>query len=432
LAVAEGNATRNTAMNLRYSRLAYLLATLCLMVAALTSPPARSQEQDETKGAPAEPADAKEIREQIAAVQKLQPRLPDRGAALYFLAAAKQHLRENRQALALLKECVALQEGFDPSGEPAFMELKGTKEYTTMIEKVHRGFPVVAQAHEAFRTIEKDLVPEGLAYDGQRNVFYLGSLNRRKIVEIGHDGVASDFVPPDGLGLLPVLGIRLSPNDGTVWADSFTDSGQTELLHFDATGKLLGRFKPDDEGKHGFNDLVIRKSGEVITTDSLADAVFRFDSASHTFTALHVHRPLFYPNGIALSGDDHLLYVADNLGVVVVNLATGESHDVDPGQRSTLAGIDGLYWYNGNLLAIQNGIGSPRIATFHLSSDGLRVTRTTVLENRTNFTVLPTTGAIRGSDFYFIANSQIDNLNNDKVMDVTKLEVIRIGVLRLP
>jgi hypothetical protein len=45
---------------------------------------------------------------------------------------------------------------------------------------------------------------------------------------------------------------------------------------------------------------------------------------------------------------------------------------------------------------------------------------------------LPTTGAIRGSDFFFIVNSQIDNLNNDKVMDVTRLEAIRIGVLRLP
>jgi SMP-30/Gluconolactonase/LRE-like region len=410
----------------------YLFAVSCLTVVAFTSPAARSQDQEETKGAPAEPADAKEVREQIAAVQKLEPTLPDRGAALYFLARAKQHLRENREALALLKECVALQEGFDPSGSPTFMELKGTKEFTTLIEGVRRDFPVVAQAHEAFRTIEKDLVPEGLAYDPQRNVFYLSSLNRRKIVEIGRDGVTSNFVPSDSVKLLPVLGIRLSPNDGTVWADSFTDSGQSELLHFDAAGKLLGRFKPEGTEKHGFNDLVIRKSGEVITTDSLANAVFRFDPASQTFTSLHIHRQLFYPNGIALSGDEHLLYMADDLGVVAVELTTGESHDVDPGQRSTLAGVDGLYWYNGSLVAIQNGIGSPRVAAFRLSNDGLRVTHTTVLENRTNFTVLPTTGAIRGSDFYFIANSQIDNLNDDKVMDVTRLEVIRVGVLRLP
>lgn len=424
--------TRDSPKNLRCLRLSLFLALLCLPTFLSSPAAALGQDPEEIKGAPAEPADAQEIRNQVAAVQKLQSTLPDRGAALYFLAAAKEHLRENREALALLKECLALQEGFDPSGDPAFLGLKESKEFTAQIENVHRDFPVVAQAREAVRTTEKDLIPEGLSYDAQRNVFYLSSLNRRKIVEIGRDGRTSDFVPADRYGLLPVLGIRISPSDGTVWADSFTDSGRTELLHFDASGKLLGRFKPEGAAKHGFNDLVIRKNGEVITTDSLANAVLRFDPAARTFTALPIHRPLFYPNGIALSEDDHTLYVADSLGVVRVDLASGENRDVDPGQKSTLAGIDGLYWHNGSLIGIQNGIGSPRVAAFRLSSDGLRVTRTTVLENRSNFCVLPTTGAIRGSDFFFIANSQIDNMNNDKVMDVTRLEVIRIGVLRLP
>jgi len=260
----------------------------------------------------------------------------------------------------------------------------------------------------------------------------MSSLNRRKILQFALDGIASDFVPAEKYGLLPVLGIRLSPTDDSVWADSFSDAGQTELLHFDSSGKLLGRFKPGDSAKHGFNDLVVRRNGEVLTTDSLANEVFRFEPVSQNFSLIPLHRPLFYPNGIALAPDNHTLYVADSLGVIRVDLFSGESRDVDPGPRSTLAGIDGLYWYNGSLIGIQNGIGSPRVAAFRLSNDGLRVTHTTVLENRSNFTVLPTTGAIRGSDFYFIANSQIDNVSNDKVMDVTKLEVIRIGVVRLP
>jgi sugar lactone lactonase YvrE len=409
-----------------------VLAFLYLLAVLFSSPVARCQDQEELKGVPAEPTDAEEVRAQIAAVEKLRATLPDRGAALYYLAVSKQHLRETREALALLKECLALHEGFDPSGEPAFLELKSSKEFTAMIDGVHQDYPVVARAHEAFRTTEKDLVPEGLAYDAKRTLFYLSSLNRRKIVRISRDGI-SDFVPPDRFGLLPVLGIRLDPNDDTVWADSFTDSTSlTELLHFDATGNLLGRFKPQGTAKHGFNDLVVRKSGEVITTDSLANTVFRFDPAKRDFTTLPVHRPLFYPNGIALSGDDRTLYVADYLGVVCVDLSSGESHDVDPGARSTLAGVDGLYWYNGSLIAIQNGIGVPRIAAFHLASDGFHVTRTTVLENRSNLLAMPTTGAIRGSDFFFIANSQIENMNNDKVMDVTKLAVVRVGVLKLP
>jgi hypothetical protein len=416
----------------RWQTAAIRSAMLCACLVALAPRSANCQDQGDIKGSPAEPDDAQHVREQIASVQKLQAKLPDRGSALYFLAAAKEHLRDSVEAFALLKECLALQEGFDPSGEPTFGEFRGTKEFTTMIDKAHRDFPVVAQAHEAFRTIARDLVPEGLAYDPHRNVFYLSSLNRRKILQFALDGIASDYVPAEKYGLLPILGIRLSASDDTVWADSFSEGGQTELLHFDSSGNLLGRFKPMDSAKHGFNDLVVRRNGDVLTTDSLANEVLRFEPVSQKFFPIAVHRPLFYPNGIALAADDHTLYVADSLGVIRVDLSDGDSRDVDPGPRSTLAGIDGLYWYNGALIGIQNGIGSPRVAAFRLSNDGLRVTHTTVLENRSNYTVLPTTGAIRGSDFYFIANSQIDNLSNDRVMDVTKLEVIRIGVLRLP
>lgn len=423
---------RSTAMHFRCFFLLKWLALLVLLATLFPPPSAHSQEQEEIKGVPAEPADAQQIRDQIAAVERLQPTLPDHGAALYFLAVAKERLRDSLGALALLKECLALEEGFDPSGDPAFLDLENSADFTGLVGSVHADFRAVLQAREAFRTREKDLIPDGLAYDQPRNVFYLGSVNRRKIVEIGRDGNVSDFLPDGRLGLLPVRGISVDPRDDTIWADSFSEDGQTELLHFDGTGKLIGRFKPTNGTKHGFNNLVIQKNGEVITTDSLANAVLRFDPASRTFRALRVHRLLFYPNGMALGGDNQTLYVADSLGVVRIDLARGESRDVDPGPKSTLAGIDGLYWYKGNLVGIQNGIGSPRVAAFRLSSDGGRVTRTTVLENRSHFCTSPTTGAIVGARFFFIANSELDNMNDGKVMDVTRLEPARVGVLRLP
>ncbi len=401
---------------------------LCLP-AALCS---QEKEKEQVKGVLAEPADAAEVREQVAIVEKLQPVVPDRGAVLYFLSTAKQHLGETREALSLLKECLALREGFDPSGDPAFLGLKGSKEFDELAEKVRRDFRPVAAARFAFVTEEKDLIPEGLAYDEKQNLYYLSSLNRKKIVKIDSQGRVSDFVPGDRYGLLPVLGIRLDPADGTVWADSFEDAGRTELLHFNSAGKLLGRYSPKDSAKHGFNDLVLRKNGEVITTDSLNNQIFRFDPRSRTFAPLTAYRTLFYPNGIALADDDQTVYVADAVGIVKMDLRSGESRDVDPGPHNTLAGADGLYWHKGSLIAVQNGIGSPRVAAFKLSEDGNRVTHTRVLENHTQFTILPTTGAIHGNDFYFIANSQIDNLNGDKVMDVTKLAAVRIAVVRLP
>jgi sugar lactone lactonase YvrE len=405
-------------------------------VAALPSFPltrySQEKEKEQIKGVLAEPDDAVEVREQIAVAEKLKTVVPDRGAVLFFLSTAKQHLGETREALRLLKECMALHEGFDPSGSPSFLGSKGTKEFDDLVAAVRRDFPAIAQARLAFVTEEKDLIPEGLAYDAKQNLFYLGSLNRKKIVKIDAQGRVSDFVPADRYGLLPVLGIRLDPADGTVWANTFEDAGRTELVHFDSAGKLLGRFAPKDGAKHGFNDLVVRKNGEVITTDSLNNKVFRLDPQSGAFLALPVYRTLFYPNGIALADDERSLYVADAVGIVKIDLADNSSRDVDPGPRNTTAAADGLYWHNGSLIAVQNGMGSPRVAAFRLSSDGNRVTRVTVLENRTQFTTLPTTGAIRGNDFYFIANSQIDNLNGDKIMDVTKLAAVRIAVVRLP
>jgi hypothetical protein len=414
-----------------------LLSVLSCWIAALSVLPltAYSQEKDkeQVKGVLAEPDNAAEVREQIALVEKMLPQLADRGAALYFLSTAKQHLGETLEALKLLKECLALREGFDPAGSPSLKVLKGSKEFDDLVAGVHRDFPAVAQARLAFITEEKDLVPEGLAYDPGQSLFYLSSLNRRKIVKISAEGRVSDFVPAGRDNLLPVVGIRLDPRDGTVWANSWAEATQrSELLHFDPGGKLLGRFAPTDAAKHGFNDLVVRKSGEVLLTDTVSNQVFQFDFSANTFIPLPVHRPLSGPNGIALAEDDRQLFIADDFGVVRVDLEGGASSDVNPGPRSTLAGIDGLYWRKGSLIAVQNGIGSPRIAAFKLSKDGTRVTQTTVLENRSAFTSLPTTGAIRGNDFYFIANSQVDNLNAGKVMDVTKLAAIRIAVVRLP
>jgi hypothetical protein len=393
---------------------------------------AGAQQQDQMKGAVAEPSDAPEVRKQIAAVEKLQPTFPDRAATLFFLAAMKQHLGETLDALKLLKECISLHAGFDPSGEPAFRALKDSKELTELVETVHRDFPAVARARVAFVTEEKDLVPEGLAYDAKRDVFYLSSLNRRKIVQIDQDKKVSDFVPADRDHLLPVLGIRLDPADGTVWANCFADRGVSELVHYDGTSVLLGRYALKDEGKHGFNDLVVRKNGDVILTDSLGNQVLRFDRKTSAFVPLALYRALLYPNGIAIDENEEQLFVADALGVVRVNLATGASADVNPGPRKTLAGFDGLYWYKGGLVGVQNGIGSARVAAFRLSSDGLLVKQAAVLEYRSPLTTLPTTGAIRGNDFYFIVNSQIDNLNNDKVLDTTRLERVRIAAVRLP
>jgi hypothetical protein len=415
---------------------------ICLTVALCSATLLQAQEEksqqpkeEEVRGAPAEPDDAAEVRAQITAVERMIPTYVDRGAMFYFLAASKMHLGETREALDLLKQCMALEEGFDPSGTSEYAGLRSERAFTEMVDRAKTRFPAVALSRKALVTEEKDLIPEGLAWDSAREVFYLSSLHRRKIVQVTTDSHVSDFLQPLQDAVLPVLGIRMDPNDGTIWANSWEEkpgASRSQLLHLNASGKVLARIAPSDSAQHGFNDLVIRKSGDIFITDSLANQVFRFDPNTKLFSALRLHRQLYYPNGIALAEDDRTLYIADALGVLKYDVAFPSSVDVVPGPHNTLAGVDGLYWYRGSLVTIQNGIGTPRVAVHKLAGDGTRVTKATILEFRTTLAVLPTTGAIRGSDFYFIANSQIDNLNGDKVLDVTRLEPVRIAVVHLP
>jgi streptogramin lyase len=166
-----------------------------------------------------------------------------------------------------------------------------------------------------------DLIPEGLGVDPKKHFFHMGSLSRRKIIKISQAGAASDFVPSGRYELQSICGIKVDPRNEDVWANTCPDSGKgAELLRFDSTGKLLERFNQSAAGSHLFNDLVLRNSDEIYLTDSLAHQALRFDRKTHVFTVLLFSRPLYYPNGIALSGDDDLLYVAHAFGVLQYDL----------------------------------------------------------------------------------------------------------------
>ena len=416
-----------TAFLLRAVRTLFDIGFLCLFLSAGSL---GAQEQEAERGAPLERDDAAEIRAQMATAEGLLGKTTDRGAVLYFLAASHALLGETLPALDRLKECLALREGFDPSGDISFAALKTSPDFQKLLEQVHRDFPAVNLSKIVLTSADKDIFPEGFAYDQTGESFFMSSIYYRKIVKLSRDGKISDFVPGDRYNLLPVLGIRFDPSDGSLWSNSASESkGSSELLHFNRSAELLARYPPADKERHVFNDLVVLRSGLLYLTDTSAGKVYRFDPKTRRFDPLTTARPLIAPNGIALTDDDETLYVADALGVLHVDLNRGLSVEVDPAANNTLAGIDGLYWHKGNLVAVQNGIGTPRVASFRLSQDGLRVAKAVVLQTPLK---TPTTGALRGDDFYFIVNTQIDNLNGGRILDRTQLQPVRIAVVHLP
>ena len=378
------------------------------------------------------------LRDEIKAIEGLMAHagpsgFADRGAALYRLAGQYVRLGDRAKALALLQECVGLDEGFDPTDDPTFVSLNDAA-FRQLVEQVRRRYPPVHRAHVAFTLAQKDLFPEGLAVDSTKRLFYMSNMHLKKIVKITETGEVSDFVSPNLYDLMLVLGVHVDPTDHGVWCATYPgEKNRPEIVHFDEHGQLLERYTPPGTGLHALNDLVLRDTREIYVTDTRGNRAYRFDRTSHRFTELKLSRPLFLPNGITISGDGYALYIADLLGVVRLDLKTSQSEDVVPAPHDTLAGIDGLYWHNGNFVGVQYGTGANRVMRWKLSPDGRRVVSSEVLERGTELVKNPTTGAILDEQFYFIADTGIDNLDSDgKIVDKTKLdEPLHIAVAPL-
>ena len=365
----------------------------------------------------------------IRSVERSLDEVADRGAAIFFLAQLRAETGEPQKALALLKKC-PLDEGFDPDGVESFKTLQSNAAFRALVGRVHRKYPPVHRARRAFTVADRELFPEGIAADPARHVFYLGSEYEDKIIRVTDTGAPTDFVKAGSYDLMPVGGVHVEVTDHSVWA--VTDPGpkdRSELVHFDASGKLRERYTAPGSGPRDLNDFVLRGSHEIYVTDTFANQVYRFDRLTHRFSRLAFPRPIFYPNGITLSGDGNFLYVADMLGVLRVELRDGAVQEVRPGGHFTLAGIDGLYWYRDGLVGLQYGAGAYRAMQWHMAADGLHVVSAEMLEYRTPLVEEPTTGAIVGSNFYFMANTGIENLRGGHIADRTRLESIHVVVV---
>lgn len=272
----------------------------------------------------------------------------------------------------------------------------------------------VARSRVAFTLPERTLVPEGIAYDPETGDVFVGSIHQRKVVRVRRDGTVADFVPSGAHGLRVVLGLEVDPARRLLWAATAgeqrleSERGFSAVIAFDlATGRPAHRVEIDRPGEaHLFNDLAIAADGALFVTDSEAGTVLRVRPGQPPET---LPGRFAYPNGIALSDDGTHLFVAHQTGVDVLDTRRApEWRRVAPAPGGTLAGIDGLSFHDGSLVAVQNGIAPERVARFALSPGRDRVLAAEVLEMGHPRMRIPTTGVVAAGALLFIANSQLD------------------------
>jgi hypothetical protein len=270
----------------------------------------------------------------------------------------------------------------------------------------------------AFHLTDPKLIPEGIAYDAKHDRFFIGSVAQKKIVVADRKGDARDFSKVEDK-LDCVLGMIVDLAREQLYAVStngFLDEAKTQrrnaVVRYDLkTGRLTDRFDAPEAMQ--LNDIAFAPNGTVYATDSMSGTLFRKKPDEKTLTPLGSKGTVAGANGITLGADGNL-YVAISTGIAKINTSTGTPTRLPQPDTVVTGGCDGLYWYEGDLIGIQNVTNPGRVVRIKLADKGTRVAGLIVLQSHHHPDFAePTTGTIAHGALNVIANSYVAHFQPD-------------------
>lgn len=290
--------------------------------------------------------------------------------------------------------------------DTAFSFIREKEEFKEIIETLKLAEEPIHKSQIAFTISEKELIPEGIAYDPVEKMFYLGSETKGKIIKVDQYGKVSNFTleRQDGLNIL--LGLHVDSIRRTLWVCSYEENKQAIFKYSLSSEKLIKKYllSTDSTGAY-FNDLVIHPNGDIYISDPEGGGIYTIPHSTNKIELFFKNDLLVSPNGITLSEDGQNIFVGDTyIGIHKINIKTKStillSHEPD----FCIYGIDGLYLTENYLYAVE--ILLNRITRYSLNKVGNHIESCEFFERNGPYLDKPTTGVIVDDYFYFIADTQ--------------------------
>jgi hypothetical protein len=389
--------------------------------------------------APIPPATAQKMQ----ALQKILATDPGNPAALFNLAMDYATIDDSGRALDLLERMAEAHTGMDPkapAGRP-FKGIANNPRFLSLIAQIEKENPAVVRSTTALLLHERDLLPEGIAYDPTDKTFYFSSINKHKLVAVRSDGFAKDFKSPGQDGLCETFGLKVDAKRRILWVvnDCFAPGAQNNaermgLFQYDLkTGTLRFKHLLPPGAKGLLNDVALNSIGQAFTTNTGTGEVFRASPHHDGLEPFLPPNSVIQANGIAVSPDDKLLFVAGWTGVARVDISTRQVKLLARPHAISDANLDGLYFYRDSLVGIQNPDLHPGgVMRYYLSPDRNAITHAEVLEAYNPIFDVPTTGVLVGDSLFFAANPQFDKRKEDGSMPPPgELQDIHVVQLKL-
>ena len=374
------------------------------------------------------------------ALRQLSALRPNTGELKLALASVYAAQGDKTSTYDLLLQMQRQGFGYDLTTSSAFAKVNDTRAWNYIAENLKANLKQFGEGKVAYTLPKGDYLFESLAFDPKKKQLLVGSVREGRIYRVGKDGKLQDFIAPGAEnGLWSVYAMATDAAGENLYVASTSsvyfkgfkqeDYGKAGVFKFRLSdGKLLNKYllTPDNQPRT-LSTIAVGKNGEVFAADGVRNLIYRLDGGA---LKLMVENPkLTSLRGLAVSGDGKTLYFADYaLGLFGVDLSAGKAFDVDYSPETlVLGGIDGIYWYDGALVVIENGMSPKRIMRLKLDKDGRKVVTAMPLDVENAAFGLPTYGAADGDSLYFVANSQKNDYDAYGVVkDESKLEPTRI------
>jgi DNA-binding beta-propeller fold protein YncE len=373
----------------------------------------------------------------VEAVQTELAKDPNNPTLLYILAVRQLAAGDKASSVATLERLVETGDGFLPPRDLGFAKLNGDAAYEAVRKRFEAKLPAIAKnAKRAFTLADRQLLPEGIAYDSATQRVFVSSTYRGSISVVRKGQVIKTFVISKGQS---VMGLAVDAERNrliAVVSQLAPDKPRDAIIVLNLQSlKIDQRIEVPDAKL--LNDVAMGALGELYVTDSGAGRVWRVSLGENQVTPLIDAGALRGPNGIAFDQGVRRLYVATSRGVVTA--ALGDSTNpmspfmplsLPPGQ--SLALIDGLYLDRGSLIGIQNSTNPGRVIRVKLSTDGTSATDVeTLLSHHHADIVEPTTASLAGNDLLLLATTNVTAMNPDRTLKKS-VRLRKPVVLRVP
>jgi hypothetical protein len=354
----------------------------------------------------------------LEAAQQLHQMRPWNPEYMSFLVVAHALNGDRTNAYNMMLAMQRQGLSFDFNSTADTESLRGTEVYDYVNDLMIRAGEPAGVAQLEFQLPADLLLPTAMTWDPTREAFLVANARDGAVFSVGADGATQTLLEAnENNGLWAIFGLQVDVANDRLWLTTAAspnfkgfreeDAGRSALVEFELESlELVKRYPvPADGPPHRLGDVALA-GGDVFAVDTVLPIIYRLQKGDDRLRAFVAAGDNVSLRGITASDDGGSLYVSDyEMGVLVLDLENARATRLVGPETLNLGGIEGIEYWNGHLVIIQNGIRPQRIMRLQLGDDGATVANVAPLAIAQPFFDYPNFGTVHGTELVFFANS---------------------------